>query len=202
MIVPTVTRAGELAVNGMSYSRRRGLFANAGLVVEVRPEDVDGFDSRNPLAFVAFQEDLERRAFIMGGGANQQAPAQRMTDFMTRSVSADLPETSYLQGLNSAPLHELFAPALTNRLREALALFDRRLKGFLTRDAVLIGVESRTSAPVRILRHPETLMHPQVAGLFPCGEGAGYAGGITSSALDGQRVARQAARFVTAGLPG
>ena len=199
MIVPTATRPGEMAVNGMSFSGRRGPFANAGLVAEVRPEDVKDFATLRPFGYLALQQMLEQKAFDMGGARGQQAPAQRMTDFMAGTISASLPATSYLQGLASSPLHELLPPAIVGRLREALIIFNRRLRGFLTSEALLVAVESRTSAPVRILRDPETLMHPQVKGLFPCGEGAGYAGGITSSAMDGQRVAQQAARFLKQG---
>jgi uncharacterized protein len=196
MIVPTATGTGELAVNGMSFSGRRGPFANAGLVVELRPEDVEDFDGRRPFGYLELQQALEHRAFLMGGGQGQQAPAQRMTDFMIGRPSATLPATSYLQGATSSPLHNLFPDSVVVRLRQALKAFDRRLKGFLSEEALMVAVESRTSAPVRILRDSETLMHPQVQGLFPCGEGAGYAGGITSSAMDGQRAARQVARYL------
>jgi len=196
MIVPTATRPGELAINGMSFSGRRGRFANAGLVVELRPEDVDDFEGRKPFGYLALQQDLEHKAFLMGVAKGQQAPAQRMEDFMTGKISDTLPATSYLQGLLSSPLHELFPASVVSRLRQALTTFDRRLKGFLSNEALLVAIESRTSAPVRIPRDPDTLMHPRVQGLFPCGEGAGYAGGITSSALDGQHVARLAARFL------
>jgi uncharacterized protein len=201
MIVPTATGPGELAVNGMSYSGRRGPFANAGLVVELRPEDVDDFEARRPFGYLVLQQALESRAFAMGGAKGQQAPAQRMADFMAGKISSSLPPTSYLPGLVPGPLHELLPPAIVIRLREALIAFDRRLKGFLTNEALLVAVESRTSAPVRIPRDPETLMHPQVRGLFPCGEGAGYAGGITSSAVDGQRAAQHAAQFVKQNRP-
>jgi uncharacterized FAD-dependent dehydrogenase len=196
MIVPTATDAGELAINGMSFSGRRGPFANAGLVVELRPEDVDDFNGRRPFGYLELQQDLERRSFLMGGARGQQAPAQRMTDFMTGRHSAILPATSYLPGVTSGPLHDLFPDSIVLRLRQALKVFDRRLKGFLSEEALLVAVESRTSAPVRIIRDAETLMHPQVRGLFPCGEGAGYAGGITSSAMDGQRAARLVARYL------
>ncbi len=196
MIVPTATRPGELAINGMSFSGRRGPYANAGLVVEVRPEDVDDFDGLKPFGYLKLQQTLEHKAFLMGGAQSQQAPAQRLTDFMTGKISGALPPTSYLQGLRSSPLHDLFPQGIVSRLRQALVTFDRRLKGFLSDQALLVAVESRTSAPVRIPRDPDTLMHPQVKGLFPCGEGAGYAGGITSSALDGQRAAQQAARYL------
>ena len=196
MIVPTATDAGELAINGMSFSGRRGPFANAGLVVELRPEDVDDFEGRRPFGYLELQQDLERRSFLMGGARRQQAPAQRMTDFMMGRHSATLPATSYLPGVTSGPLHDLFPDSVVLRLRQALKVFDRRLKGFLSEEALLVAVESRTSAPVRIIRDVETLMHPQVRGLFPCGEGAGYAGGITSSAMDGQRAAGMVARYL------
>jgi uncharacterized FAD-dependent dehydrogenase len=196
MIVPTATEPGELAINGMSFSGRRGPFANAGLVVELRPEDVANFDKRRPFGYLDLQQDLERQAFRMGGARGQQAPAQRMTDFMTGRQSDSLPATSYLPGVSSAPLHTLFPHSVVLRLRRALNDFDRRLRGFLSAEALLVAVESRTSAPVRIPRDAATLMHPQVPGLFPCGEGAGYAGGITSSAMDGQRVARLATQYL------
>jgi uncharacterized FAD-dependent dehydrogenase len=198
MIVPTATNTGELAINGMSFSARRGPFANAGLVVELRPEDVDDFEGRKPFGYLDLQRSIEQKAFVMGGAKGQQAPAQRMADFMTGNISDSLPATSYLQGLRSSPLHDLFPESVVSRLRQALVTFGRRMKGFLSDEALLVAVESRTSAPVRIPRNPDTLMHPQVQGLFPCGEGAGYAGGITSSALDGQYVARLAARFIKA----
>jgi uncharacterized protein len=198
MIVPTATESGELAINGMSFSGRRGLFANAGLVVELRPEDVEDFDCRRPFGYLELQQDLERRAFLMGGAQGQQAPAQRMTDFMTGKNSATLPATSYLPGVTSSPLHRLFPDSVILRLREAVKDFDRRLKGFLSEEALMVAVESRTSAPVRIPRDTVTLMHPQVQGLFPCGEGAGYAGGITSSAIDGQMAARMVAQYLKA----
>jgi uncharacterized protein len=196
MIVPTATESGELAINGMSFSGRRGPFANAGLVVELRPEDVDDFDRRSPFGYLELQQGLERRAFIMGGAGGQRAPAQRMTDFIAGRCSASLPATSYLPGIISSPLHVLFHDSVVLRLRQALKNFDRRLKGFLSEEALVVAVESRTSAPVRIPRDAATLMHPQVQGLFPCGEGSGYAGGITSSAMDGQRAARMVARYL------
>lgn len=196
MIVPTTTETGELAINGMSFSGRRSPFANAGLVVELRSEDVDDFDGRRPFGYLELQQDLERRAFYLGGAQGQQAPAQRMTDFMVGRHSTTLPATSYLPGVTPGPLHDLFPYPVVLRLRQALDAFDRRLKGFLSEEALLVAVESRTSAPVRILREAATLMHPQVEGLFPCGEGAGYAGGITSSAMDGQRAARQVAKYL------
>ena len=196
MIVPTATREGELAVNGMSFSGRRGQFANAGIVVEMRTEDLEEPHRHSPFGFLALQQQLERRAFEMAGAGGRQAPAQRMKDFLEGRVSSTLPASSYRQGLVSSPLHELFPPAVVSRLRDALNTFDRRLKGFISAEALLVAIESRTSSPVRIPRDPRTLMHPQASGLFPCGEGAGYAGGITSSAMDGQLAARRVADYV------
>jgi uncharacterized FAD-dependent dehydrogenase len=196
MIVPTATEPGELAINGMSFSGRRGPFANAGLVVELRPEDVNDFERRRPFGYLELQQDLEHRAVLMGGAQGLQAPAQRMTDFMTGRISATLPATSYLPGVTSGPLHRLFPDSVVLRLRQALKDFDRRLKGFLSEEALMVAVESRTSAPVRIPRDAGTLMHPRIQGLFPCGEGAGYAGGITSSAMDGQRAAQHVAKYL------
>lgn len=195
-IVPTATGPNELAINGMSFSGRNGPLANAGIVVELRPEDIGEFEARGPFAMLSFQQALEEKAFAMGGGAAQIAPAQRMTDFMKGLISSSLPRTSYLPGVVSRPLHELFPAPVTKRLQQAFGLFNRKLKGFLTEEALLVAVESRTSAPVRIPRHPLTLMHPQIAGLFPCGEGAGYAGGIVSSAMDGQAVAQRVTAFL------
>ena len=185
-IIPASTSPEELVVNGMSNAGRNSPFANSGIVVEVRLE--------GPFAFLAFQKALERRAFQFGGAVGQQAPAQRMTDFIQERLSATLPETSYLPGIQPAPLHELFPPFISRRLAKALMDFGIKRKGFLTEDALLLAVESRTSAPVTIPRDDITLMHPQIEGLYPCGEGAGYAGGIVSSALDGCQVAAKIAR--------
>ncbi|MFH0726918.1 MAG: FAD-dependent oxidoreductase [Pseudomonadota bacterium] len=198
-IVPTATAPNELAINGMSFSGRNGPFGNAGVVVELRPEDLGAFQSQGPFAMMAFQQALEGKTFEMGGAAGQIAPAQRMTDFIKGRISGGLPKTSYLPGVVSSPLHELLPPAVVRRLQEAFGLFNRKLKGFITEEALLVAVESRTSAPVRIPRNPETLMHPQVARLFPCGEGAGYAGGIVSSAMDGQQVAQRVTSFLKNG---
>lgn len=196
LVVPAATGEGELAVNGMSFSRRNGEFANAGLVIEVRKEDIPPAREAGPFAVMEFQERLEKRAFTMGGGSRQVAPAQRLVDFVGGRLSATLPPSSYLPGLQSAPLHTLFPDAMAKRLQGALMGFERKIKGFSSSEALLIGVESRTSSPIRILRNPATLMHPDAPGLFPCGEGAGYAGGIVSSAIDGQRVAQQVAQFL------
>lgn len=188
-IVPASTENDEVVVNGMSLSRRDSPFANSGMVSTVEPEDLRPLIKEHGiLAGLAFQKDLERAAKKAGGGG-QVAPGQRVTDFLTGKISADLPETSYFPGVNPAPLHELLPPWITSRMREGLRLFDRQMRGYVSSEVLLLGFETRTSSPVRIPRRDDTLEHPQVSGLFPCGEGAGYAGGIVSAALDGMRIA-------------
>lgn len=188
-IVPASTENDEVVVNGMSLSRRDSPFANSGMVTTVEPEDVQSLVKQHGvLAGLAFQKQLERAAKTAGGGG-QSAPGQRVTDFLTGKISADLPATSYFPGTNPAPLHKLLPPEITSRLREGLRLFDRQMRGYVSADALLLGFETRTSSPVRIPRRDDTLQHPQLAGLFPCGEGAGYAGGIVSAAIDGLKVA-------------
>jgi uncharacterized FAD-dependent dehydrogenase len=149
----------------------------------------------NPLAGVAFQARVERAMYSAGDGS-QKAPAQRLVDFMAGKPSQDLPRSSYIPGLFSAPLHHLLPNFVYQHLRQAIPQFEQKMRGYLTRDAVVIGTESRTSSPVRIPRSTDSLMHPDLTGLFPCGEGAGYAGGIVSAAMDGQRVARAVARYL------
>ena len=192
-IVPSSTTSDELVVNGMSYAKRNSPYANSGIVVEIRMEDIGNFHEEGPFAFLAFQKALERRAFALGGAVGQQAPGQRMTDFVEGKMSSSLPATSYLPGACPAPVHELFPPELYHRLKNALISFSGKRKGFLTREAVVLAVESRTSCPVKIPRDNTSLMYPGIRHLYPCGEGAGYAGGIVSSAIDGQRVARKIA---------
>jgi uncharacterized FAD-dependent dehydrogenase len=188
-IVPASTENDEVVVNGMSLSRRDSPFANSGMVSTVEPEDLKPLiKEHGVLAGLAFQKELERAAKIAGGGG-QVAPGQRVTDFLTGIISADLPETSYFPGTKSAPLHKLLPPWITSRMREGLRLFDRQMRGYVSNEALLLGFETRTSSPVRIPRRDDTLEHPQISGLFPCGEGAGYAGGIVSAAMDGLRVA-------------
>ena len=192
-IVPAATGPEETVVNGMSPSLRNSPFANAGLVVEVRLEDLGAYAAHGPLAGLRFQQALEHDAFLHAGGG-QTAPAQRVTDFIARRASQDLPETSYIPGLFASSLHAWLPKAIGPRLREGLTAFEQKMRGFLTREAVLVGVESRTSSPVRIPRDRETCQHVQLQGLYPCGEGAGYAGGILSSAIDGENCAAAAAR--------
>lgn len=196
-IVPAATSDGQVVVNGMSLSRRDSPFANSGLVTTIEPEDIaHGIPEHGILAGIVFQEKIERTAKSAGGNAilGQIAPAQRAADYLSGKISADLPETSYFPGLNSAPLHELLPKAVTSRIREGLRLFHRQIRGYASREALLLGFETRTSSPLRIPRDAESLEHPEITGLFPCGEGAGYAGGIVSAALDGLKCAEAAAR--------
>lgn len=192
VIVPAATAPGQLVVNGMSASARASRWANSGMVVEVHPGDIDGYAQHGPLEMMELQEALEKE-FHMATGGSLRAPAQRMTDFCASKVSVTLPSSSYVPGLASLPLHFLLPPFITRRLQEGLRRFGRKSRGFLSPEAVLVGLESRTSSPVRIPRDPETLTHVSVPGLYPAGEGAGYAGGIVSAAIDGIRCARAVA---------
>jgi uncharacterized FAD-dependent dehydrogenase len=189
-IVPAGSTQNEIVVNGMSASQRNSPFANSGIVVEIRPEDIPAdFQHYGVLAGLKFQQYIEHLAFTNNGGMGQVAPAQRLGDFVKGKLSADLPECSYLPGLISSPLHFWLPDIISSRLREAFKLFDRKMRGYLTNDAVVVGVETRSSAAVRIPRDPETGQHPVISGLFPAGEGSGYSGGITSSAIDGENAA-------------
>ncbi len=183
-VIPAATGNEEQVVNGMSAADRKGEFANSGMVVELHPEDLPSDKFSGPLGMLAFQEALERRSFAY---ANQsiKAPAQRMVDFIKHVRSKDLCETSYLPGLVNADLHALFPSFISKRLALAFEAFGNKASRFVTNDALLLAAETRTSSPVRIPRDPDTRMHPQCPGLFPCGEGAGYAGGIVSAAMDG-----------------
>lgn len=184
ILVPSATAPGELVLNGMSNSARNSKWANAGVVVSVEPEDLPSYSKFGPLAALEFQKDVERSMYDFSGSI--KAPAQRMMDFCRRIPSKDLPQSSYHPGIVNAPLHELLPENVALRLKYAFPYVGNKLMhGYYTNDALLLGVESRTSSPVRIPRNPETLEHVQVSGLYPCGEGAGYAGGIVSSALDG-----------------
>lgn len=190
-IVPAATSPGEVVVNGMSPSKRNNLYANSGIVVEINAdEDLKKYESHGVLKGLAFQKDLERLAFT-AGGRSQAAPAQRLTDFVEGKLSATLNTTSYQPGLHSVPLHSLLPKFIGSRLRSGFAAFGEKMKGYYTTEANIVGVESRTSSPVNIPRK-ENLEHPEIAGLFPCGEGGGYAGGIVSAAMDGERCAEAA----------
>jgi uncharacterized FAD-dependent dehydrogenase len=188
-IVPASTSPDEIVVNGMSPSRRNSKYANSGMVVEIRKEEFPEISKYGVLAGLKFQQQLEQTAFL-NGGKGLVAPAQRLHDFVNGKLSFDLPEVSYYPGVVSSPLHFWLPQQIGNRLQTGFKLFGKRMRGYLTNEAVVIGVESRTSSPVRIPRDKETLQHPQIEALFPCGEGAGYAGGIISAALDGERCAK------------
>ncbi|MEO6582951.1 MAG: FAD-dependent protein, partial [Ferruginibacter sp.] len=194
IIAPAATAPGELVVNGWSPSKRNNPFANSGIVVPVSLEaamqatkDLH-LEENDPLVFMHYQQITERLCYAAGGG-NFVAPAQRMQDFTTKKLSATLPANSYLPGLTSVQLKDVLPFFIYDALAKGLKLFGKKMKGFYTNEAVVVATESRTSSPVRIPRHPETLMHPHVQGLYPCGEGAGYAGGIVSAAMDGENVA-------------
>jgi uncharacterized protein len=190
-IVPAATAPGEVVVNGMSPSKRNNPFANSGIVVEIDAEkDLYKYEKFGALKGLEFQKELEKLAFN-AGGRSQVAPAQRLTDFVEGNLSNDLNPTSYQPGLKSAPLHSLLPKIIGGRLRTGFAEFGRKMKGFYTAEANIVGVESRTSSPVTIPR-TEKLAHPDIAGLYPCGEGGGYAGGIVSAAMDGERCAEAA----------
>jgi uncharacterized FAD-dependent dehydrogenase len=194
IIAPAATDPGELVVNGWSPSKRDNPFANSGMVVTVDESDFHTFSDKGPLAAMYFQQMVEQHAFQAGGG-QFVAPAQRMTDFVHNKVSATLPECSYVPGVKSTSLREVLPPSVHTRLAQAFAAFGRKMRGYYTNDAILVATESRTSSPVRIPRNDDDLMHPQVQGLYPCGEGAGYAGGIVSAAMDGERVAARIIAF-------
>lgn len=193
-VVPSATENDEVVVNGMSLARRDSPFANSGFVVSVEPEDTESLQSEHgALAGIAFQKELERVASAAGGG-QQKAPAQRMRDFLKERDSNDLPETSYFPGLTPAPIHDLLPKEIAVRIQKGLRQFGKSMNGYVTQEANLIGFETRTSSPVRIPRDPETLAHPEMERLYPCGEGAGFAGGIVSAALDGMRCAEAATK--------
>lgn len=192
-IVPSATSQEEIVVNGMSPSERNSPYANSGIVVEIRPEDLVGFRSSGEMAGIEFQKKLEREAW-QNGGHSQRAPAQRLGDFVDGKASATLPGVSYFPGVTLSPLHSWLPQSIGRRLREGFRLFGQTMHGYLTNDAVVLGVESRTSSPVRIPRDAENLHHIRISGLYPCGEGSGYAGGIVSSAVDGMNAADAVSR--------
>jgi hypothetical protein len=190
LIVPAATAPGEIVVNGMSMSRRDSPFANSGVVTSLEPEDLTQWARHGVFAALECQRSVEQRLFAYGDGG-QKGPALRLPDFIRGKLSADLPGSSYIPGLYPAPLYELLPPFIYQRLRDGLRQFGKMMKGYDTADATVVATESRTSAPVRIPRDPVSKMHPEVQGLFPCGEGAGYAGGIISAAMDGQNVGKK-----------
>lgn len=194
-IVPAMTAENEMVVNGMSPGKRNSPYANSGIVVEIRPEDIGEYKNQGVLGVLNYQQELERLAFI-NGGKDVIAPAQGLADFVKGRLSFDLPDVSYVPGVVSSPMHFWLPDAIGQRLRKGFEQFGRQARGFITNDAVVLGVESRTSSPIRIPRDRDTLEHVTISGLYPCGEGAGYAGGIASSAIDGERCAEKAAKLV------
>jgi len=189
IVVPAATGINEIVVNGMSSSHRSSEFANSGIVVEIRVEDTKDFQEFGDLSGFKFQKHLEKMTFHNGGGG-LIAPAQRLSDFVKGRLSSSLPKTSYSIGLVSSPLHFWFPEGISQRLRQGFQHFEQKMNGFLTNEAVVIGMESRTSSPIRIPRN-ENFTHLQIENLYPCGEGAGYSGGIVSSAIDGMLCAEK-----------
>ena len=198
-VIPAATDKEQIVVNGMSPSNRGTQWSNSGMVVETRPEDVPG-DESDPLRMMHFQEQLERSCWQQGN-MKQTAPAQRMADFVNGRLSYDLPKSSYAPGLISSPLHFWMPRQVSHRLQEGFKKFGKMSHGFLTNEAVMIATETRTSSPVRIMRDRETLQHVRIAGLFPCGEGAGYAGGIVSAGVDGERCAEMCSEYISNNNP-
>jgi hypothetical protein len=194
-IVPAATAPGELVVNGMSPSRRDSKYANSGLVVSITDNDLKPYADEGPLAGLALQQDLERWACRAGGSTDahpsQTAPAQRVADFVDGRVSSSLLPTSYQPGLASVDMYDVLPDHIAQPLRQGLRDFGKKMRGYLSNNGQLIGIESRTSSPVRIPRNRDTCEHVAVRRLFPCGEGAGYAGGIVSAAMDGERCAEE-----------
>jgi len=194
-MVPAMTNANEMVVNGMSPAKRNSPFANSGIVTEITADDLSDYHQFGAMAGLKFQEDVEKLCAV-NGGQGVVAPAQRLVDFIGGRLSYDLPECSYVPGVISAPLHFILPDQITSRLREGFLQLGKRARGYLDEEAIILGTESRTSSPVRIPRNRATFQHTGISGLFPCGEGAGYAGGIASSALDGERCAENVARWV------
>ncbi|HEY8969083.1 MAG TPA: NAD(P)/FAD-dependent oxidoreductase [Puia sp.] len=188
IIAPASTSPDELVVNGWSPSKRNNPYANSGMVVTVEEKDLTPFRKHGPLAGIYFQQAVERKAYQQGGG-KFVAPAQRMVDFVERKVSSTLPACSYVPGIHSTSLQQVLPSFIYDSLRKAFPFFGQKMKGYFTNEAVLVATESRTSSPVRVPRDAHSLQHPQIRNLYPCGEGAGYAGGIVSAAMDGERVA-------------
>jgi Uncharacterized FAD-dependent dehydrogenases len=202
IIAPASTDNGELVVNGWSPSKRNNPFANSGIVVQIEIEDAirsidnwhQAINKDSPLLLMEFQKMVEQKAYVAGGG-NFVAPAQRLVDFVEDKISSSLPDCSYLPGIHSADIKEILPGFIADRLKIAFKSFGKKMKGYLTNEAVIVATESRTSSPVRIPRDNETLYHPQLKNLYPCGEGAGYAGGIVSAAMDGERIANRLAEI-------
>lgn len=188
IIAPCATAQEEVVTNGWSPSRRNNPFANSGIVVAIDPIELKEYAQHGPFAGLRYQQDLEKMAWITGG-KTQTAPAQGLEDFVNGKLSSSLPDCSYQPGVKSSPLHELLPVAIGKRLQEGFKVFGQKMRGYLSNDALIVGVESRTSSPIRIPRDQQKLHHPQITNLYPCGEGAGYAGGIVSAAIDGRKCA-------------
>lgn len=196
IIAATATKSNEVVVNGWSPSKRNNKFANSGIVVTIDEGDVRKYGSENPLRFLKFQSAIEQVAFVHGG-KNLGAPAQRMIDFANNKLSVNLPKCSYIPGINGAELKEVLPANIISALKSGFKDFGKKIKNYYTNEAVLVGVESRTSSPIKIPRDKETAMHLQVDGLFPCGEGAGYAGGIMSAAIDGEHCSNKCVEYIS-----
>jgi hypothetical protein len=196
IIAPASTDQGGLVVNGWSPSRRNNPYANSGIVVNIEEKDWLTFSRHGALAALFFQSDVEQKAFRAGGGLFR-APAQRLTDFVAGKISSTLPPCSYTPGIESSDLSQIFPEEIGRSLQMAFPSFDKKMKGYFTQEAIVVATESRTSSPVRIPRDHRDLHHPQITNLFPCGEGAGYAGGIMSAAMDGERVAEKIAEILS-----
>lgn len=196
LIIPASTSSGELVLNGMSLSSRNSKLANSGLVVEIKESDWVKYSKYGVFAGLEYQKEVEHLAFV-AGGQSQTAPAQRITDFVNGKLSSSLPVTSYIPGTVSSPLHEIIPKNISERLKKGLLQFGKRMKGYFTDEAQILAAETRTSSPIRILRDKETLMSVNIQGLFPSGEGAGYAGGIVSAAIDGERCAEAVKIFIS-----
>ncbi len=195
LIVPAATAPGEIVVNGMSLSKRDSPYANSGVVTEISLEDLEKHGYKGTFAGIQLQKEIEQKVFALGDGS-QKAPAQRLKDFVFGRASKSLPDTSYIPGIYPAQISEAFPDWIFERLREGIQAFDAKLKGYLTNVAIVVATESRTSSPIKIPRDRESYMHEGVDGFFPCGEGAGYAGGILSAAMDGQNVAKGVAKYL------
>lgn len=199
-IVPAATGSEELVVNGMSPSKRDNKFANSGIVVAVEMEDLKDYEQYGPLAGLKYQQEVEQKVW-KAGGSDQTAPAQKLTDFVKGKVSTDLNPSSYMPGLKSVAMHEILPKPIADRLRKGFMKFGEKMRGYYSDEANVIGIESRTSSPVKIPRDPKTLNHPELANLFPCGEGAGYAGGIVSAGIDGERCAEAIQELLNPSYP-
>jgi uncharacterized FAD-dependent dehydrogenase len=197
IIAPCATSPGEIVTNGWSPSKRNNPWANSGIVVSVNWEDIPEFHKFGPLAGLEFQKSVEQKCWE-AGGKSQTAPAQRISDFIIKKKSTSLPTCSYHPGIVSVNMHEVLPPFISKTLQEGFVAFGKKMKGYLHPDAIIVGPESRTSSPVRIPRNQDTMMHPEIEGLYPCGEGAGFAGGIVSAAIDGEKIAKMIAEKILA----